>query len=353
MFRPGPPSLAVTFFGFLGLVGFVGLLVLALAAVTAGAATTAVPRGKRTPRKPATHVVVRRATLDAQGVEVHLASGLAVIVPGARIDAPIAGRVTATLAGQAELGGRIEGSALGARLAHATALGDPSGGPSLGEGREGAFVTALGKAPGNAKAPGSVVCDTVGPVRARVLVPAEALTAEARELVYPVVSEPGQKMVAVVAETELLAGAGGRVRAHLARGARVLVLGEDGGGRGGWARVRTYGAFALDGVVARDRLGPTGETGDSAQSVEAGGAASPASKGLTPTHEVLVEAAASADAAGRKPIGTLRGGTLVTVGIEVAGPRVKVMTYGDVVGEMWVPAAALRSLERDVWTQGN
>jgi len=47
----------------------------------------------------------------------------------------------------------------------------------------------------------------------------------------------------------------------------------------------------------------------------------------------------------------LRGGTLVSVGVEVAGPRVKVMTYGDVVGELWVPSAALRPLEREIWNE--
>jgi hypothetical protein len=116
----------------------------------------------------------------------------------------------------------------------------------------------------------------------------------------------------------------------------------DGADRSGWARVRTYGAFALDGVMPRDRLGPVGEAPESE---------APPSKGLVPTHEVLTEALASADSLGRKPVGTLRGGALVTVGIEVAGPRVRVMTHGDAVGEIWVPAAALRSLERDIWNE--
>jgi hypothetical protein len=180
------------------------------------------------------------------------------------------------------------------------------------------------------------LCETVGPVRAQVLVPADALTAEPRELVYPVVSEPAAKLAAISAPTDLV-GPGGRSRAKLERGARVVVLPL--AVAAGFVRVRTYGPFALEGLVARERLGAD-EGPMSAESRHAG---------LVPTHEVLAEAPAFADPAGKRPIGTLRGGALVSVGIEVSGPRVKVMTYGDVVGEMWVPSAALRPLEREIW----
>jgi hypothetical protein len=304
-----------------------------------GASGSAVPKGKRAPRKPVTHVVVRPAELDAQGLIVRLAPGLAVSVPSGRTDAPLRGRTSLTLGGQAELSGRVEASALGARLAHATPLADPVGGDRLGEGLEGAFVTVSSPS-GGAGAPrsGSVLCETVGPVRAQVLVPADALTAEPRELVYPVVSEPAAKLATVSAPTDLV-GPGGRSRAKLERGARVVVLPL--AAAAGFVRVRTYGPFAMEGLVAKDRLGAD----DGPLPAE------PRKTGLTPTHEVLAEAPAFADGGGKRPIGTLRGGTLVTVGIEVSGTRVKVMTYGDVVGEMWVTSAALRPLERDIWTE--
>jgi hypothetical protein len=311
-----------------------------------------VPKGKRAARKPVTHVVVRPAELDAQGVIVRLAPGLAVSVPSGRTDAPLRGRTSLTLGGQAELSGRVDAAALGARLAHATPLADPVAGDTLGEGLEGAFVTVSSRAggAGGAGAPrsGSVLCETVGPVRARVLVPADALTAEPRELVYPVVNEPAAKLAAISAPTDLV-GPGGRSRAKLERGARVVVLpGEAVGAAAvaGFVRVRTYGPFAIEGLVAKD-LVLKGRTGADDGPLPA----EPRKTGLTPTHEVLAEAPAFADPAGKRPIGTLRGGVLVSVGIEVSGPRVKVMTYGDVVGEMWVPSTALRPLERDIWTQ--
>jgi len=297
----------------------------------ASAATT-VPKGKRTPRRPATHVVTRTVDLDAQGAALRLAPGVAVIVAGARADAPLGGRVVATLAGGTEITGRVDGAALGERLTRTVALRAADGRTSIGTGLEGALVSVAGKA-----ADGEVVCETTGLVRARVLVPADALGAEPHELVYPMVAE---RVVWVAAETELLGEPGGRPRARLARGARLAVLADD---DPKWTRVRTYGAFALDGVVAHDRLA-TGP--DGAPPLDEA-----VPKGLTPTHEVLAGAAASADPAGRKVVGNLRGGTLVSVGVEVAGPRVKVMTYGDVVGELWVPSAALRPLEREIWNE--
>lgn len=310
----------------------VWLSVILLAGIASAATSEGVPRGKRTPRRPATHIVVRTVDFDAQGANLRLAPGVAVIVAGGRPDAPLAGRVTATLAGGAEISGRVEGGALGERLTRTVALRSADGRAPIGTGLEGALVIVAGKA-----AEGDVICETTGLVHARVIVPADALGAEPHELVYPMVVE---RVVWVPAETDLLATPGGRPRAHLARGARVAVLADD---DPKWWRVRTYGAFALDGVVARERLA-TG--GDGAPPIEA-----KVPKGLTPTHEVLAGAPASADPAGRKVVGNLRGGTLVSVGVEVAGPRVKVMTYGDVVGELWVPSAALRPLEREIWNE--
>ena len=298
---------------------------------TAWAATASLPRGKRSARKAATQVVVRTVDLDAQGVPIRLAPGVAVSVAGGRIDAPVSGRVVATLVGGAELTGRIDGAALGERLARTVELRAVEGGAPIGEGREGGLVTIAGRT-----ADGAFVCDTVGPVRARVTVPANALTAEPRELVFPVVNE---RLGSMSSEADLLTAPAGRPRARLARGARVVILAQ---GDARWARVRTYGAFAIEGFVAKERLGST----DGAPPLE-----DPVPRGLTPTHEVLVEAPATADSAGRKSIGTLRGGTLVSMGVEVAGPRIKVMTYGDVVGEIWVPSASLRTLEREIWNE--
>jgi hypothetical protein len=309
------------------------LVVLASAFVVAFAAQAAsVPKGRRTQRKAATHVVVRPTDLEVQGVSARVAPGVEVVVAGARVGAPLTGKATATVLDGPELTGRIDGAALGQRLAKPTELYSVDGGALLGHALEGALVVVVGRTAG-----GLILCETVGAVRARVAIGADALTAEAHELVYPVVAS---KLMAAGAAGELAAAPGGRPLARVEKGARFAVLEDD----ARWAHVRSYGPFEIEGWLPRDRL----TASDSAPPMDE----SPP-RGLTPSHETLVDTPAFADAAGRKVAGTLRGGTLVTVGVEVVGPRVKVMTHGDVVAELWVARAGLRPLEPDIWNERN
>jgi hypothetical protein len=39
------------------------------------------------------------------------------------------------------------------------------------------------------------------------------------------------------------------------------------------------------------------------------------------------------------------------MGVEVSGPRIKVMTHGEVVAELWATQAMLRPLEASVWAE--
>jgi hypothetical protein len=302
---------------------------LALLIALAGTVDAApdVPRGRRTVRREPTHVVLRALDVDAQGARARLAPGVAVVVAGpAR-----SGMVTATTVGPVEVTARVEAAALGARIAADTDVRRVDGAAPIGRARAGALVVVVGRGGGG------LVCDTVGPVRARVVVPADTITAEPRELVYPVAEH---RLAAVGAPTDLVGAPGGQAVARLERGARLAVVDED----GAWARVRSYGAFEIDGYVARERL---------VDRADAPPLDEPGSKGLTPTHEALVDTPAFADAAGRRAAGTLRGGALVSVGIERNGPRVQVMTHGDVVVELWVPLASLRPLEPDIWSERN
>jgi hypothetical protein len=308
----------------------VGLAVVVGAVRSAAAAPP--PRGERRARPAPTHVVVRLADLDAGGVLVRVAPRVPVVAAGVVGHRPGA-RVEVTLAGGVDLSGRMEASALGAVVGSDVELRSVDGADVLGRARAGALVVPVGAGP-----PGMTVCDTVGLVQARVALPAGALGAEPRELVFPVASGRRAALSAAAALVSTPAARGGG-RARLARGASVVVLGED----GGWARVRTYGGVELEGFVPAERLGPAEGTAP----LEDAGAGS----ALTPTHEALVDAFAFADGGGRRRIGTLRGGTLLSVGIETVGGNVKVMTSGRVVGEVWVPAASLRPLEPEVWRE--
>jgi hypothetical protein len=146
--------------------------------------------------------------------------------------------------------------------------------------------------------------------------------------------------MAVGGAGDLVTAPGGRSVAKIEKGARVVVLEED----ARWTHVRSYGAFEIEGWLPRERLAAT----DAVPPVDEAPA-----RGLTPSHEALVDTAVFADAAGHKTAGTLRGGTLVTVGVEIAGPRVKIMTHGDVVVELWVAQAGLRALEPEIWNERN
>lgn len=303
----------------LALIGLASLIALA------AARADSVPRGKRTERPRATRVVVLPADLDVGGVSVRLVPGVALAVaPGA------AARQRATVDAPVQVSGTIDGKTLGARIEHDVDLVDASGAVS-GQARRGALVLTSGAA-----RKGKVAIDLPRPLAGRFQVDAAALTAESRELVLPV---PAAALFVASAPTVIAAAPRGPARVKLDVGARVEPLGlED----RGWMKVRTYGGFAIEGWSPSDHLRRAGPG-------EGEGVEAPPGHGFTPSHEALVDAPLYADAAGKHPAGTLRGGAIVTMGVEVSGALVKVMTYGDIAAELWAPSSALRPLEAAVW----
>lgn len=290
------------------------VLLLALTGVATVAAAQPVPKGKRAPRPRATHVVVRQTELTAGGVVFRVAPGIPVVSGGAGV----------TLLGDVQVTGRVPATALGLGLARDTDLLDARGGV-VGKARAGAFVR-----PGP-RAGARVTVEPASPSspEGRFVVDGSALTAEPPELVLP-----ANEFALLVVTSKVALG-----NAALSPGARVEPIAPaDDRGR---MRVRTYGAFTLEGLVPRDRLAPS----------DGSELPPPPSRGLNPNHEALVDAPLFADARGKKPIGHLRGGALVTAGVEVEGSRVKVMTHGPVVGEAWVERASLRPLEASVWSE--
>jgi hypothetical protein len=297
---------------------------LVLAALLGAAAASAeVPDGKVAARPRPTRVVVAAGELDAAGVAVRVAAGTLVAGRASEVSAETPrGKVEVTLAGDVALRGRIDARLLGLRVLHDADLLDPAG-KAVGRARAGALVTPL------AAAGERTLVAPVAPIRARLAIASDALGAAPTELVLAV---PEGNVTAMSAKADLRPGVA------LDPGARVELLAKTDDGK--QLRVRTYGAFVFEGLVAADRV-----------AADAPPPEAPPPRGLTPTHEALVDIPVFADAAGKRRIGDLRGGALVTAGVEVAGPRVRVMTHGDVVAEVWVPSAGLRPLEASVWAE--
>ena len=287
------------------------ILVAILGATAQG---TPLPRGERAPRPKATHVVVQAADLQAQGATLRVAPGVAVARTGTGV----------TLLGPVEIRGRLPAGALGARICREAELRDPRG-AVVGRAAPGALVRSSGA--------GRI--EPAPPLHGHLLVDAAAAGTDACSPVLPV---PENALLQVSARTPLAASPRGPARLTLDPGARVEPTAPP--DAAGWQPVRTYGAVTVEGWLPAARLAPDA-------------APEPApSRGLAPTHEALTDTPVFADGEGRKTIGLLRGGALVSVGVEKSGPRVKVMTHGDVVGEIWAPLDALRPLEASVWAEG-
>lgn len=301
-----------------GLSAAVALLAIA---ATASAAPP-VPKGKRAPQPVATHVIVRATEIAVGGATLKVAPGVPVHAGGGGI----------TLLADVQITGRVPAAALGLLLGRDVQLLDARG-ALVGQGRRGAPVRTSGRAGDR------VTIEPADPLApaARFVVDAAALSAERQELILPA---PEYALLVVKAPTPLAATSGGPLRARLPAGLRVEPIAP--ADERGFLHVRSYGGLAVEGWVPKDRLAP------------ADGSEVPAapSRGMTPNHEALVDAPIHAEPNGKKPIGILRGGALVTAGVEVEGRRVKVMTHGDVVGEVWVEMEALRRLEASVWAEG-
>ncbi len=277
------------------------------------------PRGKPAARPEPNRVVVRHTLLRAGDVTAQVARGVPAREEGGRV----------LLLGGVEISGRVEPGALGVRVARDADAYAPSG-ERIGAVRAGALVV-----PG-ARAGGRVLCDVPGEVRARVAIDADALTAAPADFVWR--EARGRKLEAQ-ADAPLWATAqGGAVRATLAAGAFVVLIDE----LPDVLHVTTYAELELDGYVPKKPFEP------------AGGAPyrAPPATGLNPTHEALVDTPIFADPAGRKRLGQLRGGALVTAGKDLTGGLRKVMTHGDVVVEAWVADGDLRALDAQNWAQG-
>jgi hypothetical protein len=285
-----------------------------LLVLTSLAGATPLPRGERAPRPRATHIVVVAADLVAQGATFRVAPGVAVARAASGV----------TLLGPVEIRGRIDAAALGARICRETELRDAAG-TVVGRALPGALVRTAG---------GGRI-EPVAPLHGRLAVDAAAAGAADCSLVLP---QPENALLEATTRTPLAAAPRGPARLTLEAGARVEPTAAP--DAAGWQPVRTYGALAVDGWLPAARLAPARDP-----------APSP-SRGLTPTHEALTDTPLFADAAGKRPIGLLRGGALVSVGVEKAGANVKLMTHGEVVGEAWAPLDALRPLEPSVWTEG-
>jgi hypothetical protein len=289
-------------------------------------AHAAPPTGKRSVRPHPTHVVVRQVELDAQGAKATVVPGVGVVVKD-----KLKGTVTATLVSGVEITGRVDATALGLRVAGDTEVFSEDG-QSMGKARAGSFVILAGTAGQR------TIVSSVGPVKARVAIATAALTPEPRDLVYP---DPSGVVVAAGEPCDLFATAklSGKPRAKVDSGGRFVVVEE----QEKVVHVHTYGELELDGWVSRAKvveldkmLAPPG----------------PPSRGMNPSHEALVDTAIFADGAGKKTIGVLRGGTLVTMGKDTMGDRVQVMTHGDVVIEAWVAKQDLRGVDGSSWSDG-
>jgi hypothetical protein len=300
-----------------------------LCGAVASLALADVPRGRPATRPQATHVVVRETELQAEGLRVRVFPGVGVAVRWP----PTRGRVVAaTLTGPVELSGQLDGAALGLRVQRDVPLRDARGRVLVGSARAGALVHLRGEGTAGA------TIEPTGGIRGRFVVAREALGPDLVELVLPV---PEGVVAIVRTAAPLREGRQARaaIVAQLEAGARIDVLSRSEDGRA--VRGRTYGGLLIEGWIAAQALST--EVPATPQAPPRG----------PPTHEALVDVPAFADAGGRRRVGTLRGGALVTLGIEATGDRGRVTPHGgQVQAQLWVPLGGLRALEASVWAEG-
>ena len=242
------------------------------------------------------------------------------------------------MAGDVRLAGAVDRKLLGLRLARDVELLAPNGtaaaGKPLGTARTGALVRVVA-----VQGP-DVIVEAVGTVPVRGRVPADALTADPREL--------------------LLHGewtAGPRRRSRCGWRARLA--------RRRWPRsprAPRSSTWRSSGKTAGRRscaFAPTDpsrfegwiDARDVANRRPDERPEQPATP-VKPTHEILVETPLFAAAGSPRRIGSLMGGVLVEASQVPAGPGgewVKVLTRGAVGVEGWVLRSSLRPLDKSVW----
>ncbi|MBI4508236.1 MAG: hypothetical protein HY698_01285 [Deltaproteobacteria bacterium] len=306
------------------------LLLLVVFLLDSTFATGGPPTGKRSTRPRATHVLITETRFQGEGgLSAMLPAGTRVALsrPAAR---PAKGKVRVVLAEPVEITGHVDSAALGMRIARESELFSTSRkGTVLGRAREGALVRVL---PVKA-ASGRALVEVQGEVSLVAEVDADALTAEARELLVVEMAN-----AAVTTPTEIHAAPDMHEPpvAHLDKGAGLVVVEKDGRA----ARVRTVGGFVVEGWI------PSGNVtlGELAQKKT--------TPPPPPTHELLVDSPVFPTADSKRPAGILRGGTLVILE-PATGARslVRVTTRGPIVVEGWVRPADLRAVE-PIWKEG-
>jgi hypothetical protein len=290
-------------------------------------ATTVVPpNGHKTTHPKPTHLTIVDSTIDAGGgVKADIRAGTSVAAVGK--GAGTAGKVKITTVGNVELDGTIDGLALGMTAAKDTDLVAADGKKTIGRAREGTLFLVV---PGGKAKQGFTLVEGAAPFGLRAQVATDMLVPLPHELLIE-----GDWQYVVSQGTDLFAGADLADKlASLPKSTRIEVVDENGKGRA--VHVRTNGGIVLDGWVdagavrQRDAKDETRATPSLVQK----------------THEAFVDTTIYADAAGKKRIGSLRGGALV----ELQDPkgtteRAKIITFGDVTVEAYVRRADLRPLD--------
>lgn len=320
----------------LGRIALVALVSIAAAPRPLGAqgrpsTPAAVPTGKRTARPVATHVVIEETLVVTGGKPSTLLTGVPVAVKG-----PLRGQVKVVAVGPAQVEGTVDAGKLGLCVIEPQPLVHERSDKMLALLQPGALVRVLG--PGKA---GTTLVETAGPLKLRGLVATKALAPQPLEAILRADWQVQTQKPTPVFDGPKLAEPS---RALLPEGTRLELLEQ----RGDVANVRTLGGVIVEGWVPSFNLAARAQTVPPP----------PEAQLVKPTHEVFVDAPVFADAAGKKRIGTLRGGALVEVNLRASDPRlgdpnaekagtVKVLTPSPVVVDGWVKASALRQLAQD------
>jgi hypothetical protein len=304
----------------------------ALLLVPALALATAPPRGRRTARPKATHVVLTETAFVTGGGPASLLPGVPVSVAGGGGASPKGKtRVTVVWAGL-EFDGTIDGTRLGACVNADVPLLSADGKTTIGQARAGGLVRVLG----NGTKPGLALVEAAGArFTIKAQLPKEALGAQPFDVVIAHEWNFATAKPTVVYATQALTGSG---FARLPEGVQVEAYEQ----AGDTVHLRTIGGIELDGWTPASNLSPR----------ETQGTPAPDASLIKPTHEVFVDAPVFADAAGKRRIGTLRGGALVEVNakasinddIAVKAGTFKIMTPSPVVVEAWVKKVDVRQL---------
>ncbi len=288
------------------------------------------PRGKRSARPRPTHVVISEAAFTTGGGPATLLPGVPVAVKAAGAAPTGKTRVT-VLRGGVEIDGTVDGARLGLCVGQLAPLLSADGKQTIGKAHPGALVRVVG--PGK---PGHLVVTTGGgrfSVKAQLA--REAVGAVAYDVVLGFDWNYATAKPTVLYATQALEGQG---FVRLPEGVQVEAYEQ----AGDVMHVHTSGGIELDGWTPASNLSAR----------EAPAVPAPDPNLIRPTHEVFVDAPVYADPAGKKRIGTLRGGALVEVnpkasaaeGAAVKAGTWKIMTPSPVVVEAWVKKDDVRQL---------